>query len=169
MPRPGGYLRIDLPEHAYQRFDTTFPYSFSYSASATIEFAEPIQNEEYWMNISYPDFKGKIHLSYKDLKNHHLYTLQEDARNLVFRHAAKAHGIRESYVDLPQAKVYGMVYFIDGKETASPFQFWITDSVDHYVRGALYFSMVPNNDSMKPIIDFIVTDIDQMLASFEWK
>jgi len=169
LPRPTGYLRIDLPEPAYQRFDSTFPYSFDYSTFANIEFDEITQNDPFWMNISYPDFDAKIHLSYKDLAAHNLYSLQEDARNFVFRHSAKAHGIRESYVNLSQTKVFGLVYFIDGKEAASPFQFYVTDSLNHFVRGALYFNTRPNNDSLKPVIDFIVNDVDRMLAAFEWK
>lgn len=169
LPRPSGYLRIDLPRPDYQRFDSVFPYTFDYSAYARIESDEYTQSDSFWINISYPQFKGKIHISYKDLDHHDLYTLQEDARNFVFKHAPKAIGIRESFVTLPQSDVFGMVYFIDGKEAASPFQFWITDSTNHFVRGALYFSMMPNNDSIKPVIDFIVNDIDHMLATFEWK
>jgi gliding motility-associated lipoprotein GldD len=169
LPRPTGYLRIDLPEPSYQRFDSTFPYSFDYSTIARIAFDEVTLSDLFWMNISYPDFDAKIHLSYKDLATHNLYSLQEDARNFVFRHSAKAHGIRESFVILSQSRVFGLVYFIDGKEAASPFQFYVTDSLNHFVRGALYFNTRPNNDSLKPVIDFIVNDVDRMLATFNWK
>jgi gliding motility-associated lipoprotein GldD len=169
LPRPTGYLRIDLPEASYQRFDSAFPYSFEYSVIARLEFDEFTQSDPFWMNISYPDYDAKIHLSYKDLTSHNLYSLREDARNFVFRHSEKAHGIRESFVNLPQTRVFGLVYFIDGKEAASPFQFYVTDSLNHFIRGALYFNTRPNNDSLKPVIDFIVNDVDRMLATFEWK
>ncbi|MBE0639792.1 MAG: gliding motility lipoprotein GldD [Bacteroidales bacterium] len=169
FPRPSGYLRIDLPQAAYQRFDTTFPYSFDYSNFARIEFENDPQSDPFWINISYPRFNGKIHMSYKDLAHHDLYTLHEDARNFVYRHASKAIGIRESIVTLTKSNTFGMVYFIDGKDAASPFQFWVTDSVNHFVRGALYFNLLPNNDSLKPVIDFIVNDVDHMLATFQWK
>ncbi len=169
LPRPTGYLRIDLPKPAYQSFDSAFPYSFDYSTFAKIEVDEFTQSDPFWINISYPELNAKIHISYKDLASHNLYSLQEDARNFVFRHSAKAHGIRESFVNLPQTRVFGLVYFIDGKEAASPFQFYVSDSLNHFIRGALYFNARPNNDSLKPVIDFIVNDVDRMLATLEWK
>lgn len=169
MPKPEGYFRIDLPEHNFQRFDSAFPYSFDYSTHARIVIDERTHSEPYWLNIHYPDFKATLHLSYKDLNQFSLYKLQEDARSFVFRHATKAQGIQESVVVLPQSDVYGMVYFIRGKDAASPFQFYVTDSTSHFIRGALYFNLTPNNDSLKPVIDFIVDDIDHTLSSIRWK
>ncbi len=169
LPRPAGYLRIDLPEHSYQVFDSAFPYHFEYSTSAEIEFDDYTKSGLYWLNITYPEFKGKIHVSYKSLLENDLYNLSEDARNFVYRHADKAQGIRELIVENPENRVFGMAWRIEGKEAASPFQFWVTDSTEHYLRGALYFSVRPNNDSLKPVIDFIVSDIDHLLATIEWK
>lgn len=168
MPKPRGYFRIDLPEVAYQRFDSTFPFAFDYATAARITFDEYTRQEPYWLNIYYPAFKATIHISYKSLHQHRLYSLQEDARNFVFRHAQKAFGIKESLVSVPDRNVYGMVYFIDGKDAASPFQFYVTDSVRHFIRGALYFNVSPNNDSLQPVIDFIVNDIDHKLSTLSW-
>lgn len=169
LPRPAGYLRIDLPEHSYQVFDSAFPYHFEYSTSARIEFDDYTKGDPYWLNVFYPEFKGKIHFSYKSLKINNLYSLTEDARNFVYRHADKAQGIRELIIEIPEERVFGMAWRIEGKETASPFQFWITDSVEHYLRGALYFSARPNNDSLQPVIDFIVQDIDHLITSVVWQ
>jgi gliding motility-associated lipoprotein GldD len=169
MPKPEGYFRIDLPEHKFQQFDSTFPYAFDYSTHARLVFDDHPQSEPYWLNIHYPDFNATLHLSYKDLGKFSLYNLKEDARNFVFRHAPKAQGIQESVVTLPHIDVYGMVYFIRGKDAASPFQFYVTDSTSHFIRGALYFNLTPNNDSLKPVIDFIVDDIDHTLSSIRWK
>ena len=43
------------------------------------------------------------------------------------------------------------------------------DGTRNFVRGALYFNFLPNNDSMQPVIDYIREDIDQMINTFEWK
>ena len=88
---------------------------------------------------------------------------------MVFKHAPKAVGIKESYINMPESKVYGIVYTIEGRDAASPFQFYLTDSTDHFVRGALYFNVVPNNDSLKPVIDYIIHDIDFLVSTFSWK
>ena len=68
----------------------------------------------------------------------------------------------------PELKVYGMAYDIKGSEAASPYQFYLTDSTQHFIRGALYFNFSPNNDSLKPVIDFLQKDVQEMIDSFEW-
>ncbi len=65
MPKPRGYFRIDLPRHEYRLFDTTFPFQFEYPVYANIVFDEYTQSEPFWLNIDYPEYHGKIHLSYK--------------------------------------------------------------------------------------------------------
>jgi hypothetical protein len=52
---------------------------------------------------------------------------------------------------------------------ACPFQFWLTDSVRHYLRSSLYFNCVPENDSLRPVIDYIREDAMAMINSFQWK
>nr|NQU93408.1 gliding motility lipoprotein GldD [Bacteroidota bacterium] len=168
-PKPHGYFRIQLPEKAYRSYDTTFPYTFNYPEYAKISFDKYTQREPFWLNIDFPQFKGRIHLSYKNVKGNNLYNLMEDSRNMVFKHAPKALGIRESVVIDDERRVYGMVYGIEGRDAASPFQFYLTDSTDHFLRGSLYFNVVPNNDSLEPVIEFIIQDIDEMIKTLSWK
>ena len=37
-PKPRGFFRIDLPEHAYQKLDTVLPFTFDYSQHAVCTF-----------------------------------------------------------------------------------------------------------------------------------
>jgi len=60
-------------------------------------------------------------------------------------------------------------YNIKGADAASTYQFYLTDSTSNFLRGALYFDLVPNNDSLSPVIDFLKADIEQMITSFRWK
>jgi len=167
-PKPRGYFRIDLPEKEYRRFDTTFPYAFDYPVYAKIDTETGLSDEPFWLNIDLPRFHGKIHLSYKAVDNN-LNKFIEDSRTMAMKHIPKASGIKtENYVDADM-KVYGLTYDIEGMEAASPFQFYLTDSTHHFVRGALYFSAVPNNDSLAPVIDYLKQDIRHMIESFEWK
>jgi gliding motility-associated lipoprotein GldD len=168
MPRPRGYLRIDLPQHEYRLFDSTFPFRFEYAANARISFDDYTKEGRYWLNIEYPAWKGKIRLSYKDVKKTSLARLIEDAHAMVYKHIPKATGIRESTVEIPAKHVYGMAYDIEGNDVASPFQFYLTDSTRNFLRGALYFYLRPNNDSLQPVIDFIIDDIDHLMATLEW-
>lgn len=168
-PKPRGYFRIDLPEKQYQLFDTTFPYRFEYPAYAIISFDNIPKQYPYWLNIYYPAYNARIHVSYRSLQNSNLYDLQEDTREMVFKHAPKAIGIKESFINKPLSKTYGVAYTIQGKDAASPFQFYLTDSTNHFLRGALYFNVSPNNDSLEPVIQFIIDDIDHLVATFSWK
>lgn len=167
-PRPRGYFRIDLPEHEYASLDSSFPYAFAYPVYAQLN-PDPFAPEEpYWLNVDFPDFKGRIHLSYKAIDGNLLEYL-EDSRQFVMKHIPKASSINDSLIYDPDKKVYGLIYHIEGMGAASPCQFFITDSVQHFIRGALYFDVVPNNDSLAPVIDFIRKDIDHLLETFEWR
>ena len=124
--------------------------------------------QPYWISIDYPFYQGRIYLSYKPVQ-HNLPKLLEDSRSLVLKHITKATSIHEQPVIDESRCVYGMLFEIKGAETASPFQFYVTDSTNHFLRGALYFNVIPNNDSLSPVIDFIKDDILQMIATLEWK
>lgn len=167
-PKPSGYFRIDLPQHLYVDFDSTFPYAFEYPAYAFLG-PDPFAPEEpYWMNIDFPSFKGRIHLSYKEVDGN-LAEYLEDSRQFVMKHIPKASGINDSLILDRDRKLYGLIYYIDGMGAASPCQFFVTDSTKHFVRGALYFDVVPNNDSLAPVIEFLNKDIEHLLATFTWK
>ena len=167
-PKPRGYFRIDLPQKEYTRFDTTFPYAFDYPVYSRIITEAGGTGEKYWINVDFPRFRGKIHLSYKPVDGN-LNSFIEDSRAMAMKHIPKSSGIRtESYAN-PGAHVYGLTYTIEGVEAASPYQFYLTDSVHHFVRGALYFNAVPDNDSLAPVIEFLEGDIRRMIESFEWK
>ncbi len=167
-PKPRGYFRIELPEKEYVKFDTSFPYSFEYPVYAKVASDYHSMAEPYWINIEYSQFKGKLHLSYKVI-NGNLTEYLEDTRNMVMKHIPKASSIENIVFENQKNNVFGLTYSIAGTGAASPYQFYITDSIHHFVRGALYFNIVPNNDSLAPVIDFLKEDIDHMIETFRWK
>lgn len=166
-PKPRGYFRIDMPEKEYTDFDTTYPYSFRYPVYAEIYPDSDPDTEPYWINIFYPDFNGMLSFSYKKIDNN-LYQLSEDARAFANKHIIKANEIRERRVEYPEHRVFGIVYEIEGNNTASPYQFYVCDSTTHFIRAALYFNHIPNNDSVAPIIQRVKEDMDTLLSSLRW-
>jgi len=167
-PKPRGFFRIDMPDKSYVVLDSVFPYTFEYHAITTITPDQFSPDQPYWINIDYEQFRGSIHLSYKPVEAN-LFQYLEDTRTLVLKHIPKASAIEEKVVNYPDRGIYGMTYHIKGSGAASPFQFFVTDSTDHFLRGALYFNMPPNNDSLAPVIKYIIEDIDHLLETFEWK
>lgn len=164
-PKPYGYFRIDLPKKEYRVFDTTYPYTFEYPVYAVIQ---PLHEEPYWININFPQFKGTLHLSYKPVNNN-LNKYLEDTRTMVMKHIPKASSIENKQYMNEDRDVYGLTYNITGPGAASPYQFYLTDSTKNFVRGALYFNVVPNNDSLAPVIKFLEEDIKHMIGTFGWK
>ena len=167
-PKPRGYFRIDFPEKQYVRFDTTYPYSFEYPAYAKVIADNRASSEPYWINIDFPQFQGRIHISYKPVTDN-LTEYLEDARTFVVKHIPKADAIDDSLIYRPDDRVFGLVYYIEGSQAASPCQFFVTDSSANFLRGALYFNVSPNNDSLAPVLAFIEEDIRHLVDTFHWK
>ena len=168
IPKPRGYFRIDFPEKNYQAFDTTFPYTFEYPVYTKIFPDSSTLTEPFWINIVYPAFHAQVHISYKALRDN-LKDYLEDSRTLVNKHIPKANSISQREYSDTINRVFGLVYDIKGSEAASTCQFYLTDSTTHFLRGALYFNLVPNNDSLSPVIDFLKADIEHMISTFRWK
>lgn len=165
-PKPRGHFRIDFPEKIYTTFDSTCPFTFEYPVYGIIA-AEPGAGEPCWFNIEFPVYRGKIHLSYKEV-NGNIGLLVEDAHKLAYKHTVKAESIEENYWENNEKNVFGTVYIIQGN-AASSIQFYLTDSTSHYLRGSLYFDTQPDKDSLAPVIDFFREDVIHLVETLEWK
>jgi gliding motility-associated lipoprotein GldD len=167
-PKPEGYLRIDLPAKSYRLFDSLpFPYRFECPVYARIAPDVASRNHEpYWLNIRLPE-NATIHFSYKRIKNN-LPELLDDTHNFVYRHVIKADAITETPIRNSDKRTGGMLYEIRG-EAASSVQFYVTDSVRHFVRGALYFMDTPNYAYLAPMISYYTTDIEHLIETLQWK
>ena len=168
VPKPRAYFRIDLPEKEYRLLDSIYPYTFEYPVYAKVVQDKLTDSEKYWINLDFPRFKGRLHLSYKKVDDN-LFTYLDDSRNLAVKHIPKANAINEMLFVNEEKDVYGLVYEIKGTGAASPYQFYVTDSLNHFVRGSLYFYVAPNNDSLAPVIEFIYKDIQHLINTFGWK
>lgn len=99
--------------------------------------------------------------------NGNLNAYTEDARTLVYKHTQKANGINEQLIQ-NNFHVGGILYEIGG-EAASSIQFFMTDSTHHFLRGALYFNVVPNSDSLAPVVSYMKKDMEHLLGTLQWK
>jgi len=166
-PKPRGYFRIDFPEKEYTRYHSNCNYMFEYPVYGKIAEIDAPSLEPCWINIEFPQFKGKIHITYKKMTEN-LASYSEDIRTLVYKHIVKADDIIETPVVIPEKKVYGMLYEIKGN-TASSLNFYLTDSMKNFLSGALYFNTIPNKDSLAPVISFFKADIEHLIETLEWE
>lgn len=172
-PKPSGYYKIDTPgKHEYQLFDRAgFPYSFEYPVYAEILndtlFTHDLDNR-YWINIHIKGLEGVINITYKEInKAQPLTKLVDDSWGLSYFHHNRADYIDQKAI----TNAYGSecLIFTIGGNAATRHQFAATDSVKHFIRGALYFDVTPNADSLRPATDFVLHDIEHLLLTLKWK
>lgn len=166
-PKPRGYYRIAFPNKEYRLLNKPLSYDFRIPVYATVtpDLLNPDQKE--WITVEIPGNHAQIHISYKKV-DHNLSRLIEESRSLVYKHSQKASSIEEQVFVHPAKNIYGMLYTLKGN-AASPMQFYLTDSINHFLRGALYIKEIPNYDSLRPVIKFLSEDVIQMIESTEWK
>ncbi|WP_157977073.1 gliding motility lipoprotein GldD [Taibaiella helva] len=172
VPKPRGYYRIELPEHAYRTFDSAgFPFRLEYPVYGHIGQDANLNKEEhapYWINIEFPEMNATIYLSYKPVTTAEpLAKLVEESYKLSY-----AHDIRADYINTPRFRtrngLSGVAYNVGG-DAASAYQFYVTDEQRHFIRGALYFNVSPNADSLKPAADFLKKDMDHLIQTIQFK
>lgn len=168
QPKPIGYNRIDLPEPEYQASPDTLPYTFDYSKYARLLRDSSGLMERYWTMVYYPELKANIHITYKEVNNNEdlLKEFYNDAYTLTAKHQIKAYAIDETITRTPSGKV-AVIAEIEG-DVPSQFQFTMTDSTDHFLRGALYFDTEVQNDSLMPAIEYVKKDMMILINSLEW-
>lgn len=166
-PKPYGFYRIDFPAKSYHLLADSFPYRFDIADNALVEPDRAQDAEPGWINISYPAYNAKIHLSYKKIQgDSSLARYLEDCHHLAYTHTIKAESINERTIS--REHLFGLVYYIEGN-TASSTQFFVTDSTRHFLRGALYFNEHPNKDSLAPVITYLREDIINLMETIRFK
>lgn len=167
LPKPPGYNRIDLPKHEYQKLEQGYPYQLDYSKYSLIEPDSFNLSEKAWINLNYSDFGAKVHLTYKKIgEDTDFKTLSNDAFKLTAKHQIKAYGIEEAILVTPNG--YSAVVAELSGEVPTQFQFFITDSTRHFLRGALYFNTSMKNDSLAPVIEYIKIDMTHLMNSLQF-
>jgi len=171
LPKPFGYVYIELPKHEYIDIPNNWPFHFQISKYANIEV--PKNYEKNWLNIIYPNLDPKfiatIQLTYKYVNGNKklLHSLLNDSYKLGMKHNVKACSIDQEIIVSPQNKKIAL-FTIRG-EVPTTFQFYTMDCDDHFIRGALYFKTALENDYLEPIINYIKTDIIHLLSTLRYK
>ncbi len=173
VPKPKGYFRIDLPGKNYIPLEESdllshLPLAFEYPSYGKISLGAYKNTESGFFNIEFPAFKAVIYLTYKDIKGDLAPLIEQTYTMNVKNHVIKADAIDEQIINNKDSKVYGILYDLKGN-TATAVQFYVTDSIKHYLRGSLYFESEPNGDSLAPVIDFFRDDIIHLIETLEWE
>ena len=192
-PKPQAYLRIDMPEHSYWLVDSlcthpgdtltdgtdtmvtitgsckTFPFIFEANQCVEIKEKSAPKGEE-WIDLVYPQWDGVVFLTYKRLNGPDDLRGQIDTSSrLVEKHYKFSSGVDEQSFDSDDGTVHAVTWHLKGSKVASTFQFYATDSVRHFLRGALYLNRTPNNDSLAPVLKYMQEDIEHLVETLRWR
>lgn len=185
-----GYFKIPFPEKSYVMFDDpSYPYTFEYPVYAKItkdsSFFDTEKNP-YSINIVFPSFNGTIFISYKDIGGTSVYKVKNpdgnyrdsigkndfekmvnDSYNLTYKNDIKAYSIVDSVMHTVN-NVSGIFFKLSGN-VATANQFFLSDTTQHFLRGALYFNTAPNEDSLRPVNTFLQQDMKHLINTLKWR
>ncbi len=160
LPKPKAMLRLEY-ETGDARQYVSKSYKFQVNKRAVIE-----KETEHSVTLNYPNMRGSVFITYKPVKGN-LDQLLSDAQKLSYEHVVKADNIIEQpYIDEAE-RVFGMYYEVKG-DAASQAQFYLTDSLQHFLTGSLYFYAKPNYDSIYPAAVYLQKDIRKIMETLKW-
>ena len=61
------------------------------------------------------------------------------------------------------------MFYEVGGNAASQSQFYVTDSMRHFLTGSLYFYAKPNYDSILPAAHYLQQDIKHIMETVQWQ
>tara|TARA_B110000967_G_scaffold166781_1_gene174984 strand:- start:179 stop:748 length:570 start_codon:yes stop_codon:yes gene_type:complete len=161
-PKPKALIKLDFPQKEYVKIAINCPFGFELPVYSHLKK----NNDNCLIDIVFPNQNGVLYISYFSLENN-LDEHFEQSQKLAYKHNLISDAIKEQLYINDSLKVYGVLYDYDGM-SATAAQFFLTDSVNHFFRGALYFN-TEINDSILPINNFLKYDIKHLIETFHWK
>lgn len=162
LPKPKAMLRLDYGTPQYDTLDTNCSFWFEKNVNSFLK-----KEKNCSMDIEYPSMRATVYITYRPVKNN-IESLLRDAQKLTYEHTIKASNIIEQPYINEKERVFGMFYEVDGN-AASQSQFYVTDSVHHFLTGSIYFKVKPNFDSIQPAATYLKNDIRRMMETIRWK
>lgn len=173
-PKPRMYPRVPWPTDTglVSFVAEDCPFSFEYPSYMEVKhdkyFYEDQLPTDCWFNMSIPALNGTIHCSYHELNGRASFDeMVQDAFTIVSKHNIKANARKEIPLTSDYG-VHGLGFEISGP-VATPYQFYVSDTTDHFFRASLYFNNKVSPDSMKVVHDFLIDDMKDMIQSFRWE
>jgi gliding motility-associated lipoprotein GldD len=169
IPKPPTFLRSELPDHEYTTFKDHAHFSCDFSKNYLVKpvlFGNVVTDH---LEVNLGPLNGTLYVNYFPLPNRDTLVRYINLSNdKVDEHQMKADRIIDKQLIDKNKKVYGTFFEFQGN-VATNFQFYLTDSVNHFVRGEVLMNCRPNYDSLRPSLDYLKQDLLKLFESFEWK
>ena len=166
LPREKGFLRLEFEKPTYDTFSSeasklNFIFNNAYSSF------EIVSDEK--IVLKYKDIKIDLVLSDVELEN--LSSFEESIRNFYMflePHRKKSNQISIKEFTSVDNKRFAKVFEMRGP-VASPLQFYVTDSINHFLFGSMNVMVKSNYDSIYPSIMYVKNDIFSIIESVNWE
>jgi gliding motility-associated lipoprotein GldD len=169
IPKPPTFLRTDLPNHTYVTYKDHGHFTCEFSKNYLVKpvvFGNIVTDH---LEVNLGPLNGTLYVNYFPLANRDTLVRYINLSNdKVDEHQMKADRIIDKQIIDEKRKVYGTFFEFQGN-VATNFQFYLTDSINHFVRGEVLMNCRPNYDSLRPSLDYLKQDLIKLFDSFEWK
>ncbi len=170
LPKQSAYLRLDYPKPEYKLInDKDFPFFFEANTRLSEISDIDINLRSIDFIINYNQLNAQINFQYKSVNSSeklNAYIL--DLKRTIETHSMMANSVKIKDYSLKEKNIFGRIFDLSGN-VASPYQFYLTDSINNIISGLVYFNIKPNYDSILPAINYIENDIIHLIESFDWK
>ena len=171
-PKPRVFPKVHYPERGYVLFDSeNCPFTFEIPVYSIVDQDKHFFGEDplhiCWFDVVIPIFDARIYFSYSPINS------RADFDKYITDAYKIANQInqRSDFMDeivISRGDVGGIIMEFEG-HAASPMHFLLTDTTQHFLKGALYFNTRVRPDSLAPVVEFLKEDIGRVLETFEWR
>ena len=166
LPKEKGFLRLEFEKPTYDTFSIeasklNFIFNNAYSSF------EIVSDEK--IVLSYKDIKIDIVLSNVELDN--ISSFEESIQNFYMflePHRKKSNQISIKEFTSANNKIFAKVFEMRGP-VASPLQFYVTDSTNHFLFGSMNIMEKSDYDSIYPSIMYVKNDVFSIIESVNWE
>ena len=169
VPKPPTYLNINFPKHTYRIVKGDCPYEFKLASIFNYRTIENKKSNYCVQEVDLGPLKGSLFLYYISLASRDsLASIINFSNDKIDEHKIKADKIDFQQIIDKKNNVYGTFFELKGN-VATNFQFYLTDSIQNFVRGEILLNCIPNYDSLRPSLDYLKVDLLEMVHNFKWK
>lgn len=169
IPKPSTYLKTEFPDHSYHPYVSPGAYKFDLADLYQPKVFEQTKQNYSVQEIDLGPLNGSLFLYYLRIPSKDsLPEIINFANDKVDEHKIMADKIDYEQILFPKKKVYGTFFELKGN-VATNFQFYLTDSTQHFIRGEVLMNCRPNYDSLRPTLQYLKEDLLKLIDQFEWK
>lgn len=173
IPRPRAYPKITYPERHYIEFsEAQCPLTFRHPDYMQVvrktKFFGEQSSHPCWFDLEAKALGATLHCSYSPVTSRQEFDkLVTDAFKIADQINQRANYMEEIRVANAYG-VHGVLMEFQGA-AASPLNFFLTDSVHHFLRMSLYYQARVVQDSLDPVTEFLRTDIAEIVNTLRFE